>query len=83
MSETSDRSVPFAAMAERIKANAGDAFGGAFVIVAPDGSLLSTLILDPSSNPAMFWGTIKGKADIALSELEQQERAAQPMRGYR
>ena len=63
-------------MADRITRNAPEDFAGAFVIVAPDGTQKSALILDNTQSPAAFWGTLISTAQIALNEINDQERMA-------
>lgn len=66
----------FQAMADRIRHNADQKFGGAFVVVPPDGQgdTLEVLILDTKMEPAQFWSTLKTKCDMALSELDTRAR---------
>jgi hypothetical protein len=71
MSDTdTDHAAPFRAQAEQIDRNAGGSFAGAFVIVAPDGKVSSTLLLDATPNPAAFWSLVQTKAAIAIAEAE-------------
>ena len=72
----SDRAEPFFQMRERIAKNTTDAFGGAFVVVPPEGGgdPLETLILDTKQDPGQFWMLLKTKCDIALGELDQKQR---------
>ena len=66
--------VPFTAMAERIKHNADDKFGGAFVIVAPDGGgVISDLSLADPANPGKFWASIQTLIQTKILELEQKQ----------
>ena len=64
----------FRTMAECIEKN--DNFGGAFVIVPPEGAgePVQTLLLDPSPDPAMFWQMIQTKCQIMIAEIEIQKR---------
>lgn len=65
----------FADMVARLIANGPEAFGGAFVIVPPQGGEpISTLIIDPSGSVAQFWSLVKAKAELALAEIEQKDR---------
>ena len=66
----------FTAMAERIRLNAEQSFGGAILIAPPrnGGEAIEVLILDTGQSPALFWSTVKTKAEMALSELESQSR---------
>lgn len=66
----------FAEMAERIKRTAGDTFGGAAVIVPPDGEPISLLILDSGGSEIVpqFFAMVKSRLDLALAELEASLR---------
>lgn len=74
-----DRSKPFRQMADNIDHNKGAPFGGALVIVPPDngGEPVSTLILDQTGDAAQFWAAVKFKAELAIQELSNQQRANQ------
>lgn len=72
----------FRRMADAIDKNSGLPFGGAVVIVSPAQSgeanqILDFLLLDSSQNVGQFWGLIKGKADIALRQVDSAERQGQ------
>jgi hypothetical protein len=72
----------FTAMAERITQNAAQPFGGAVVIVPPGtGSAIEMLMLDPNSDLAMFWSTIRTKIDILLASAEAEKRRQQGFGG--
>jgi hypothetical protein len=62
-------------MAQAIDRNHG-IFGGAFVVVSPDGETLEILILDPHADPATLWATLKAKCEMALMDMEQKQREA-------
>lgn len=66
-------SAPFKEMAERIDHNADGGFAGAFVIVEPGGEAKQMLLLNPSADPAIFWGAVKTVVDMALADLAQQQ----------
>jgi hypothetical protein len=70
---------PFLDMGARILHNAGQAFGGSFVVIPPanGGDPLEALILDPKQDPATFWTLLKTKCDLAISELDQRSRQQQ------
>lgn len=69
---------PFAEMAALIRHNKEESFGGAFVVVPPEGGEpLATLLLDNRQDVAQFWSTLKTKCDIALAQIGEQERARQ------
>lgn len=72
-----DHAAPFAAMVERIRKNADEQFGGAFVIVPPEGAgepmqLLALTTTDASD----FWLMLNAQIKKALEEL--QARMANP-----
>ena len=67
----------FRDMADTIERNADGSFGGAFVIIPPEGGgdPIKTLILDGSSDLALFWNSVITKAQIMLAQAEQQRRS--------
>lgn len=66
----------FDAMAARIRHNGSDSFGGAVVVVPPvnAGEPFETLILDSKQDAGQFWSLLKVKCDMALAELDGQQR---------
>lgn len=78
---SNDPALRFSAMAERITHNANQSFGGAVVIVPPSGDPIEILMLDPHSDIAMFWGTIRSKIDILLATAEAEKRRQQGFGG--
>lgn len=68
---------PFTRMAEAIERNKAAGFGGAFVIVPPanGGTVVETLILDASQDPAQFWALLQTKCTTQLAELDAAQRA--------
>lgn len=82
--ENANHAEPFARMASRIEHNdlPGERFGGAFVIVDPEGNIKELLMLDNNQSPAMFWSNVKTIAEMAIAELEERQRALQGY-GYR
>jgi hypothetical protein len=69
---------PFTGMASRIKHNIGySVFGGAFVIVPPEGAgeIVSTLVLDVQQDPIQFWRLVMEKAAATVSKLEDKARS--------
>jgi len=72
-----DNRAPFDEMSARIGKNDPADFAGAFVIVAPDGKSKSTLLLDNSQSAAAFWALLQSTAQIALTEIDAQERMGQ------
>ena len=65
-------SEPFSKMAERIDHNASEAFGGAFVIVPPAGAgtMIETLLLTQSGDPANFWLVLQSHVNKVLADLQ-------------
>ncbi len=68
-----DFAAPFLEMAAKIDRNLKADFAGAFVIVAPDGSVASLLTLDPSASPVIMWSNIQTKAEMMLREVKDAE----------
>jgi hypothetical protein len=68
----------FEDMARRVTDNQNHPFGGAVVIVPPGGQApIEMLMLDPNSDLAMFWATIKTKIEILLASAEAEKRRQQ------
>jgi len=72
---------PFSAMAKKVIHNAtaefgNSPFGGAFVIVPPEGAgeVVETLILDGQSDPIQFWKILMEKAAATVGKLEDKAR---------
>lgn len=66
-------------MADRIEKNDGEPFGGAVLIFPPGeaATVVEILNLDPTPDAAIFWATIRTKADEAASNLQSQARQHQ------
>lgn len=69
----------FFQMRERIVKNEDAGFGGAFVIVPPEGAgdPVQTLLLDPTPDPAQFWQMLLTKCQIMIAEIEVAKRTNQ------
>lgn len=67
---------PFETMAQKIALNVANGFGGACVLVAPEGVKIELLFLDPDADLAIFFSTIKSKIDQVLLELEEKQKGA-------
>lgn len=69
----------FSDMAERIARNPNE-FGGAYVVIGPDGTLVENAFFGPKANIAVFWGTAKThislEADAAAQAAEANARGA-------
>lgn len=73
----SDRAAFFTAMAEEIARNGENGFGGAFVLVPPEGSDAKTaLFLGNSCDISMFWGTLEALVRKELGMLGAAEAQA-------
>ena len=70
----SPNSAPFKEMAVKIDHNATSTFGGAAVIIAPDGEKIELLLLDASGDPAQFWGTIASRIEITVDAYKDKVR---------
>lgn len=69
----------FRKMADNIDHNKGAPFGGAIVIVPPDGGgkPVSTLLLDDAGDPAQFWAALQARAQIEIANLSDKQRQQQ------
>jgi hypothetical protein len=69
---------PFRGMAALIDANETAGFGGAFVIIPPEGgTALQTLILDSTQDHIQFWTLLKVKCDVEIKRLDDLTRQGQ------
>jgi len=66
-----DPSATFDQMAERIRHNADQGFGGAVVIQPPaqGGPVVAFMLLDETQDPVQFWTLVQSKAAAAIAEL--------------
>lgn len=66
----------FRDMADDVERNSTVGFGGALVIIPPEGGgdPIKTLILDGSGDLALFWNSVITKAQIMLAQAEHQRR---------
>ena len=66
----------FANMAKRMEHNVDSTFGGAFVIVPPQGAgePMEALILDTQGDPAQFLMLLQAKITHALQQIDSRER---------
>lgn len=71
-----DNASPFSEMAESIKHNEGQGFGGACVIMPPGEGAepISILILDSSQDVAQFLALIQTRCKLALDAIEDKQR---------
>jgi hypothetical protein len=68
------------AMAKRLAMFGEEPFGGAFVALPPEGDAVDVIVGSTAPNVALFWATVKGKIEIAESEIDAQN---QPQYGRR
>ena len=73
MSEHADS---FTDMATRIDNNSAEPFGGACVIVPPEGDPIEILFLDTTANTAQFLAMVATRIQLALTVLEAESRRA-------
>ena len=69
------RSEPFTRMAERIDKNDGEQFGGAFVIIPPDGAgeAMQSLMINSGTDLAAFWMLLQSMINVALENIKAQQ----------
>ena len=67
------RAALFDQMAAQIRLNKDAKFGGAFLMVPPDGDPFSSLMLN-QDQPSIFWAAVQTLANMALSTLELAQR---------
>lgn len=60
-------------VADLIERNPSNSFGGAAVVLPPEGAHIEVLILDPSVNLAQFWSALQGRIALTLQELDGQQ----------
>lgn len=68
-----DRALLFENMAQQIRLNRDAKFGGAFLMVPPDGETFSSLMLN-QDEASIFWGTVETLAQVAKGAMEKQQR---------
>lgn len=77
MATTAEIVKHFRDMADTIEKNADGSFGGAYVIIPPEGGgdPIRTLILDGHQDMALFWNSVVTKSQIMLTVAEKNQRA--------
>ncbi len=69
-----DFSQAFTQMASRVQRNSDESFGGAFVIVPPEGAgEVMQLLALTSTDPAAFWIMLQGQINKALEEIQSRQ----------
>ncbi len=66
-------SVPFSDMAARIERNADIEFGGAMVLVPPEGDPIELFIIDPKKDLGHFLSAAMTKLEIALNAFKESQ----------
>jgi hypothetical protein len=67
------RAALFDQMAAQIRLNKDALFGGAFLMVPPDGDPFSSLMLN-QDQASIFWAAVQTLSTMALATLEQAQR---------
>ena len=64
---------PFTRMATRVHECDDREFGGALVLVAPDGRKVEFLLTDPAATQSLvaFWGFVRSRIEDAFQEMNQ------------
>lgn len=73
----------FRAMADRIDRNDPKEFAGAYLLIAPDGTVLSHLFVNPGGDASSFWGFVLSAVQIAGAESVQKEEDKVRLLGFR
>ena len=68
-----ERAALFDQMAAQIRLNKDAKFGGAFLMVPPDGDPFSSLMLN-QDQPGIFWAAIQTLANMAVQETDRAQR---------
>ena len=71
--ESEARAALFDQMAAQIRLNKDAVFGGAFLMVPPEGDPFSSLMLN-QDQASIFWAAVQTLANMALATLEQANR---------
>ena len=78
MTDKPDPAQAFKDMADRIAKNP-DEYQGAYVVVGPDGVIVSNAFFGPKPNVALFWSTTKSHIEIeAIAASDAAERKNNP-----
>jgi hypothetical protein len=74
----------FEDMAQRIRHNLGNKFGGAVLIIPPSGEgVIDMLTLDVGNSDVYFWQTVDMRVKNAMAEQDERRRSQQAFGGYR
>lgn len=78
-----DPAKPFADMALRIERNPNE-FGGALVMVLPDGQLLTPAVFTPKPDLIAFFALVKSHIEVMEAEiLDKSRKGADPFSAMR
>lgn len=77
-----DPAKPFADMSERILRNPNE-FGGAMVMVLPDGQLLTPAVFTPKPDVVSFFALIKSHIEVMEAEILDKSRKNDPFAAMR
>lgn len=69
----------FRELAEKIERNKPEDFGGAFLIIPPDGDPISGILVG-SVDLLTYWSLIKSKLDLAISSADDKQRVNRTFR---
>lgn len=69
----------FREIADKIDRNPETDFGGAFIIVPPDGEPVSGILVG-APDLGVFWGAVKLKCDKAVDTIDDKQRQQQQFR---
>jgi len=75
----SNNASPFVDMADRISSSKEEEFGGALVLIAPDGTKLEFLLTNPDQNLIGFWGFVKASIEDKFNEIQKNVMSNNPM----
>ena len=73
----------FRQLAERLEKNAAEEFSGAFLIVPPGegADAIDGLSVSSKPNGAVFWSSVSGQVEIAISEFKANSREGSARNG--
>lgn len=72
----------FEEMARRIRHNSDSPFGGAVVIVPPEGGgdVVNVLLLDATTRVADFWSMLSSRIQSEVAEIDAKQQQQNPYR---
>lgn len=69
---TANYSTPFLSMAARIDTTNASEFGGALVLIAPDGKKLEFLLTNPNPELVSFWGFVRSSIEDVWNTVQKE-----------